>query len=260
MYRPLHRPPNRPLEIPFLHPKVLSLCAILAIAIGCASPDPEGRFNDYIDAVEHASEAETGPDPTDANGPDTDVTPGTDVEGDGSDVCVPDALDPEGVYFLAFSAPLDREKPIYIELTIAANGGAYDFTFQPLNADVLIDDNGNPFPNPNARTPIGASIVASGVDIDATSGDFIAIAENIRVEGEANPLTGRDIAGDIELNGSFNSNGGGCGAGAGQIREPLSLSLASSTFVFTRQSGSYLDIDPVAYTCANAPPARRCGF
>lgn len=159
-----------------------------------------------------------------------------------------DDFDPAGTYFLAVSSVLDRTKPLFLTLTVTPDGANYTFVFQPLASDTAFDDDFNEVPRDDNRVPVGDPITTSGVAINATTGAFEVLAANLIVDGEANPVTGRLIRGDVSLNGSFRDLDGACGAVGGQIVEPLTLNLNGSTFAFVRTDDP-LSVDPVAYNC-----------
>lgn len=223
---------------------VLTAAFVLA---ACTEPDAEQRFNDFYDAAIGSTD-DTGMDATGDVPPDTSIDDGG-LDGGGG-ACDPVAapLDPEGVWFFAVSATLDREKPLYIETTITPNGDTWDFSFQPLTADEVIADDGSTTPRDNPREPVGDPIITSGVTIES-SGAFTVTAADITVQGAANPLTGRDIRGTITLTGTLGPLNG-CGDVTGEIVEPLTLNLNGSTFAARRvDDGDPNDIDPVLYNC-----------
>ncbi len=221
---------------------VLTAAFVLA---ACTEPDAEQRFNDFYDAAVGSTD-DVGTDPT------ADVVPDTTVNDGGTDAgaCdpVPAPLDPEGVWFFAVSSTLDREKPLYLQATITANGDTYDFTFQPLTSDIAFDEDFNEIPRDNPRVATGTPIVTSGVEIGA-DGVFEVTASDITVTGDANPISGRDIRGTITLTGTLGPLNA-CGDVSGDIVEPLALSLNGSTFAARRTGESDPnEIDPVLYNC-----------
>jgi hypothetical protein len=216
----------------------------------CASPDPDGRLDEHIARVE-ASLQDTSP-PTDTTPvPDTsptDTTPPSDTDL----VCDPIPFDPAGDWYLIVSATLDRERPFYIRTTfVPEDGGTYTATFQPLKSDDTIDPNtAVRTPRTDRRTPTGDPIVATGVDLD---GDTFSIAVNdLILDDDANPVTGRLVRGDVTLTGSFRDYTTSCGDVTGDIVEPLTLPLGGSTFTLFRAE-DFNAVDEIPINCEQLP-------
>jgi hypothetical protein len=143
------------------------------------------------------------------------------------------------VYLLGVNIfPLDRrdEHPLLLSTEVVADGfGTYTFTFQPLATDDIIADDGSRTPRTDgARTPVGIPVVVNNVAIAADM-SFSLTVPSLRILGEANSLTGRDLLADINLvDASFRDSNFACGNVTGQASEPISLSLAPSTFALQR--------------------------
>ena len=180
--------------------------------------------------------------------------------------CVSAPFEAEGVYLLAMNLfPLDRrdEHPLLLSTEVVADGsGTYTFTFQPLATDDIIADDGSRTPRPTgAREPVGTPIVVSNVTIGADRTFSLTVA-GLRIVGEANSLTGRDILADINfVNATFRDSNFACGDVTGHASEPISLSLAPSTFAFQRTT-DFLSATFLADNCNDAAeipaPAEIC--
>lgn len=232
----------------------VALSTLLAFAVqGCATPDADQRFSDYVDRVaNHDTSVDALPDIT------ADVP--QDVPTDEGDApCIPVEVEftPQGTWFLAVSANLDRARPLYIQVDIVPDGDDWRFTFQPLSTDEVISEDGTErTPREDNRQPAGDAFVVPGVAVDA-EGNFEVTVENLIVQDEANPITGRLIRGTVTLTGNFRSTEWACGAVTGQIVEPLSINLNGSNFGMVR-SDDPKSIDTIRYSCALAPPPTDC--
>jgi hypothetical protein len=181
--------------------------------------------------------------------------------------CTPAPFEAIGTYLLGVNVfPLDRrdEHPLLISTEIAADGsGSYTFTFQPLATDDIIADDGSRTPRTTgARAPAGTPIVVTGVTIGDDRSFNLTVA-GLRIIGEANSLTGRDILADINfVDASFRDSNFACGNVTGQASEPISLSLAPSTFALQRAT-DFLSATFLADACNDAEqipaPPEDCG-
>jgi hypothetical protein len=244
-------------------PTILALLLSVGSALtGCTTPDPEGRLGDF----EEARAAAAADAAQDSGTGDTAVDTGEDT-GSGSGVtCTPAPFEVEGTYLLGVNVfPLDRrdEYPLLLSTEIVADGsGTYTFTFQPLATDDIIADDGSRTPRTTgARAPVGTAIVVSGVTIGDDRSFNLTVA-GLRIVGEANSLTGRDILADINfVNATFRDSNFACGDVTGQASEPISLSLAPSTFAFQRTT-DFLSATFLADNCNDAAeipaPAEIC--
>jgi hypothetical protein len=247
-----------------LTPSLFALLLSVGSALtGCTTPDPEGRLGEFEEArlaAEDTGSADTG-------AADTAFDSGSDA-GSGSGVtCTPAPFDPVGTYLLGVNVfPLDRrdEFPLLISTEVVADGsGSYSFTFQPLATDDIIADDGSRSPRPTgAREPVGAAIVVTGVTIGDDRSFNLTVA-GLRIIGEANSLTGRDILADINfVDASFRDSNFACGNVTGQASEPISLSLAPSTFALQRAT-DFLSATFLADACNDAEqipaPPEDCG-
>ena len=241
------------------------LLSAMQLFVGCTTPDPEGRLDEFAKTYEQANADSGG---TDTGSSDTSGSGSDTGEGSGSGVtCTPAPFEAEGVYLLGVNVfPLDRrdEHPLLLSTEVVADGsGTYTFTFQPLATDDMIADDGSRPPRTEgARAPVGTPIVVPGVVINSDRTFTVAVT-SLRITGEANSLTGRDILADINLvNASFRDSNFACGDVTGQASEPISLNLAPSTFAFQRTT-DFLSATVLADACADADqiaaPPEDCG-
>ena len=248
-----------------LTPSLFALLLSVGSALtGCTTPDPVGRLAEFeadrVAAEDAASQ--------DSGSGDTGVDTGSDTgSGNGSGVtCTPAPFEVEGTYLLGVNVfPLDRrdEHPLLLSTEVVADGsGSYTFTFQPLATDDIIADDGSRTPRTTgARAAVGTPIVVTGVTIGADRSFNLTVA-GLRIVGEANSLTGRDILADINfVDASFRDSNFACGNVTGQASEPISLSLAPSTFAFQRTT-DFLSATFLADNCNDAAeipaPAEIC--
>jgi hypothetical protein len=206
---------------------------------GCASPDPEGREQEFIDRAYE-----------DAGG----------LDGGGS-VCT--FTDGTGRFLLGIKTVLDPqdERPIMVDMvTTLEEDGQYTFSFQPIATDLADLEgtprvaNGSPGDedySPAPRDPVGASIVVTDVPV-AADGSFSLTIDDIFVEGFANPISFRVIVADLTLEGRFIGNDIGCGTVGGFATQPTSINLRGSGFGFVRVEDPKLYTDEIVRTC-NAP-------
>jgi hypothetical protein len=107
-----------------------------------------------------------------------------------------------------------------------------------------------PLSTADRRTPVGQRVSFGPFQVDR-NGRYRAEIPNLQVTGEANAVTGGDIAADVVLTGDLCGDGRFfCGDVSGTVTQPLPLDLQGSTFTFTRvDSAAGLPIRP-AIDCA----------
>lgn len=239
------------IRVPAFLPLSVSLAG-LCVASACADPDPQGRFDDFAEAIAEDT-GTTDTNPADATDTTTDLPP-ADTDPD----CVTPPIAPEGEYFLAIhAAPFRTSPPVFVRTTIVNNGTTVDFTFQPLTADVDFDENFEPVPRPNPRQNVGTPIVSSGVTI-AEDGSFSVVVTGLDVNGEANPITGSDLIGNLTLAGSFINSDEGCGnVPEGVVVSTTEVNMRNSDWTMVRMPEDPTTVDPVLLNCAElaAEPA-----
>jgi hypothetical protein len=192
------------------------IACVAAVFSGCA--DPEGAFNDFKDRYQ-ATQGQVEAGALDG------------AQGDGAACVIPTADDVKDPYLFALSANVLTTKPIVclgtLTITKGANGPEISFSLQPLVSK-------------DRRTPTGDPIVGGPYPIHA-DGSFEADFGGIKVNGEANPISGSSLETTAKLTG-----GPGtickpadfmCGAVSGQVTVPASINLAEgkgSKFTFQR--------------------------
>lgn len=186
---------------------------------GCASPDPENEMDEFRSAAL-----------SDAGGQDTTAS------------CGDIRPTPSGSYFCALSANLARDKPLYIYMTFTLDGETLTIDAQPLVRDLDEDDT---TPMDDAREPIG-DLLPQVVTEYGENGEFTIDWPGITILGDANPLTYRDLGGDLVLNGTFVTDDVAYGTMGGQVTNPTIVPLAGSNFACERTDDP-ASIDPVYY-------------
>jgi hypothetical protein len=196
---------------------------VLALLCGCPSPDAEGKFNSFLDDTKEEREDA-------ANMPDM-----------GGGV----VADVSGTFLFAVSAVLQPNTPLQFVSTqtftpTPDGGGTLDLSLQPLSLDV----GSTTMP----RQPVGEAIDIPQVPV-APDGTFtIAFPDVVMVTGEANPITGSDIAAVLTLQGSIQSADFMCGTVTGMVMQPIMYDLMGSTFAAERTDPATLPLE-VKYLC-----------
>lgn len=184
-------------------------------ASGCTSPDPDGRFQDFVDQTE------------DQRGP---MDAGT-IEGG-------QQVDFSGTYFLGLGSNLNTGDPFFFEATVTVDENfVFDLTLQPLTVDTA----------ETPRVAVGDPILVEGVQLDE-DGKFVADIGLVNLAGDANPVTGSEIVADIELQGTVFGPDQFCGTATGTIPEPLmGAPLEGGTFgvVPLEEDTVITDLEPV---------------
>jgi hypothetical protein len=126
---------------------------------------------------------------------------------------------------LALSVTLAPKKPIVVrvELDTPEVDGAAALTLhaQPLSAA-------------DRTTPVGSAVDFGPFAVGQT-GTWRGDLPGLEISGEANSVTGGDIAADVVLSGSLCGDGESyCGSAEGHVTDPIPLDLAGSTFAMTR--------------------------
>lgn len=224
--------------------------ALFHLAVfGCTSPDPETSFNDFGERV--IARDDVGEDTTEDVGVDVVEDAATDTVADGSGCELP-PVDPSGSYLLAvWVKAFPTKPPLLLEVTVSEGASGYTFSFQPLTND--FDVEGNAAADP--RQPVGEPVVVEGVVVADDA--FELVANDVVIDGDANPITGREIRANIELIGSWEHNNFVCGAVDGAATEPTPVSLRNSTFGMIR-TDDVTTVNPVAINCDADVPAPEC--
>ena len=133
----------------------------------------------------------------------------------------PMLMDATGTYMIAVLTPLDQSKPLLMRTIVDVTGLDTDpaapkikMTLTPLSVD--------------GREPIGETIETEYVDL-AADGSFELPFGNVKVTGDANPISGSDIEADLTLKGQVRSETSICGEIVGDLIQPTSFDLAGTT-------------------------------
>ncbi|NVB36673.1 hypothetical protein G6O69_02440 [Pseudenhygromyxa sp. WMMC2535] len=221
--------------------RALGILALALLTTGC--PDPEARFNEFLDATEDDRIKDEGG--TEDGG-----------EDDSGDSGEEGLTDMSGTYLFALVTTLDPETPLQfvttIDMVVADDGqsATADFSFQPLSLDVGAKTEPREF--------VGDPLVYTDVSFDA-DGNYELDMGNVQVSGEANPITGSDIEATLQVIGEIVHARAFCGELTGEVTSPLTYDLAGSTFaaIMLDDDGS----DPASlptefpYRCDMVPPA-----
>lgn len=185
----------------------LGVLAVLALG-GC--PDPEAKFNEFVDHTKDDRDFMT-----------PDMPPPPDLG--------PMLPDVSGTFLLAVSTSIAPDLPMQFiitnTMTIDMMGNAtLDVSMQPLalmQGHVL-----------TPRTPFGEP--TEFTDVPITEGRFDIDAGTLMVAGAANPVTGSDIVVELLLKGTIINADFYCGELVGELIEPLQAELMNSTFAAVR--------------------------
>jgi hypothetical protein len=186
--------------------------------LGCTSPDPEARYNDFADRT--ASE----------RGGDATVGPGI-------------VVDFTGTFLMSVLTPLPGADPLRLsaEFDVDIDALLLDVALTPLVRDT--DSDGNP--QPGARTVAQDPLLLEDIAIDPETGAFVISATDFNIVNEANPISDRPIVAEtFSIEGSAQSEDFLCGIVAGQIVEPIALPLGGSTFAAVRTDDFAAVADP----------------
>ena len=192
------------------------LLAGFAVAFLAACPDPDERFDEF---VERSSVGKGGAGGT--TGQVEDLT---------------------GRFFLALATNLDLSNPLFFDTEVTMTlgpGGSCPAGACKLNMRIQpLANPRNPLKKvdgcPADFAPVGDVIVAENVEV-GEDGSFRAAFTNASVPGCANPITGREIfAPSLALVAGTRSVDLFCGMVEGRATKPISLDLVGSTFAAER--------------------------
>lgn len=183
--------------------------AVATCSVGCS--DAQGEFDKFVERADKVGGAETGP------GNDADT-------GECSKISQADVANG---YLFTLSASISRNKPFLANATVTIDEGAntISFSVQPLDAG-------------DKTTPVGAPIPGGPFPIEE-DGSFVGDFGEVTMVGEANPISGSELATTLLLRGQ---PGGWCaqstfvcGEVEGIASKPIeNLDLKTSTFTFQR--------------------------
>ena len=186
----------------------LMASAVVLLATGCPSPDPNGKYDEFLDNTEEErDEAQNMPDFGGAL---------ADVSGTGLM-----ALSP----IIAPDLPLQFIVTATMEIAPDQSGATLDLSLQPLSLD--------PGSTTAPRQPIGDPIPLPGIQVDAAGAYMVDVGE-VMVTGMANPITGGDIVANLVVVGNIQNADLTCGTVEGGVTAPITADLAGSTFATQR--------------------------
>jgi hypothetical protein len=182
----------------------------LAVLVACG-PDPEGKFDEYVDEAEELAPKMDIPPPKE------DIPP------------PPPEFDLNGKALLAISTTVLKDLPLQFISTVTQrqeNDGSIfiDISLQPLS--LTMGKVNEP------RLPVGEPLEFK--DIPVVDGKYTVDAGETMVTGMANPITGSDITATLVLAAEVRDNDFVCGSVSGMVTSPLMTSIDGSTFASVR--------------------------
>lgn len=193
---------------PFRLPRAL-LCLVPSVMLlGCPSPDPKGKFDDFYEETKEEREEF-------ANMKLDMGSQLADVSGTFLFAIEPVPVAPERyLQFIATTTLVVAED---------GSGGTMAIDFQPLS----LEQGQNIVP----REPVGEVIHVEGIAVSPSGAFSIeSLGGDVMVTGEANPITGSDIVANLGIEGFIQGPDLYCGNVFGEVKAPLMLSLEGSTF------------------------------
>lgn len=205
----------------------LAVVAPLWLAAGCPSPEPQEKYDAFLDQTKEERE--------DA------ANVKMDMGGALADV--------SGTFLFSLSAVIDAPHPMQFYTTVTftpgGDGGTLAMDLQPLSLDVGSTT--------APRMPVGEVLSLPATPVDA-AGAFSFVIENpVMVTGAANPITGSDIVATLQLDGVIQSEDIFCGTVSGMVTQPLMLDLMGSTFAAERVTGMDALPTEVIFACPSGP-------
>jgi len=201
--------------------------AVLGLAVFSGCPDPQGRFDEFVER------SAVGGGGTGGDGP-----------SEGAILT--------GKFFLAAAVTLNPGAPLLFEARVEMNEacpgeGCMISTFQ---VQPLANKGSPRKPCPEHLDPVGPVIEISDIPVEA-DGTFRAVFSRAAVgtvDGCANPISGSDIEATLELVASTRSEDLFCGPLDGSLFRPFAYNLNGSTFGAVRIG----DLDDDSVTVKNA--------
>lgn len=189
--------------------------------LGCNGPDPEAKYEDFVDETED----------------DRDIPPAKEdlatIEGDIS-----------GDFLLAVSTTVDLSKPLQFIATNTVTLDADGKTMLKVSLQPLSLEQGKVT---TPRLPVGDPLVFENIEI--VNGKFTLDAGTVMVTGMANPITGSDIVASLIMTANIMGEDLYCGSVTGDVMSPLMVSIEGSTFAAVRLADVKVLPDPVVITC-----------
>lgn len=207
--------------------------SLLAVAAGCPSPDPEGKYDRFNEQTQDQRDLPMAVDLPPIQPADTDTD---------TDTGVAEYPDINGVFLLAIDTIIAPGLPLQFLVDVQAEvdpmgDGTVSLDIQPLSLD--------PMSTTEPREEVGDSIV---VDADVVGGAFTVLFGETMVTGAANPITGSDIVADLTLEGSIRSADAWCGAAVGMVLMPIQAPIDGSNFAAIRLADR--SERPLQFPCA----------
>ncbi len=205
--------------------RILSASSLaLVCLLGCV--DPDGKFNRFVNRTTDAARLERdAARPADA-GPAPDAAPAAhdSVVADAPPASrVPNAT---GTMLLAAAVIINPDVPLQFlgRITVHPNADGVTATMDLAVRPLRVSD----------RMPLsGPEISIAGVAVGADL-RFSADMGDIAFPGEANPISGGNVAAHLVLKGRIVSPDLLCGDVEGMVNQPVSFDAAGSTFAFSR--------------------------
>ncbi len=210
--------------------KALALPSLVSLGMlaGCPSPEPEGRYDEFVDKTQDIR--------------DDAASVKMDVGGALADVT--------GTFHFSIAAIIAETTPLqfigYTTFTAnPAGGGTLDIDLQPLSLNVLATTEPREFVGDVVS--ISFPVDEAGAFIDADLGE-------VSVTGAANPITGSDIVATLSLTGAIQDENVYCGVVNGMVTVPANIDLTGSTFAAIRIA----DEDAMNPAALPDPPVGAC--
>jgi len=191
------------------------LLACSASLLGCA--DPEGEFNAFTDRYAKIETTTTSGD-------------GGGGSGGGNACALPEAAAVSGDFILTLSAKLNPQKPFLFLAKV---------TSESMGDGLGVSMNVRSLAAADRKTLVGDAVDVGPYPLEA-DGTFVMELPELKIPGEANPITGSEVTANATLTGSICAPGEfGCGAVTGEVvtSSGLSLKLEGSTFTFQKVTG-----------------------
>ncbi len=209
------------------HLRRLAVAAPLWLAAGCPSPEPQEKYDAFLDQTKEERE-DAANTKMDMGGALADVS---------------------GTFLFALSAVIDPTHPMQFYTTVTftpgGDGGTLAMDLQPLSLDVGSTT--------APRMQVGEVLSLPATPVDAAGAFGFVIENPVMVTGAANPITGGDIVATLELSGVIQSEDVFCGTVTGMVTQPLMLDLMGSTFAAQRVTGMDALPTEVLYACPAGP-------
>ncbi len=214
----------------FTNTRILPASSLALIcALGCV--DPSAKFESFVNRTTDAARLDRDGAVTPPDGPLPDARPTTDGPAhdaprmaDGPTSRVPNVTGPA---LLATAVIINPDVPLQFlgHVTLHPNADGVTATMDLSVVPLRVSD----------RTPLaaGPEISTLGVAVAADL-SFTADLGDIAFPGEANPISGGNVAAHLILKGRIVSADLICGDVEGMVNQPVSFDAAGSTFAFTR--------------------------